>query len=345
VTDIRPLATTRDAEAEWDAYVEAHPRAAVYHLSAFRGFVEAATGHRARYLTARRGGAIVGVVPLVELKSLIFGHYFVGLPYFNHCGILADDDEAARALAEAAATEARNVGASHLELRHLGPASLDWPVKTHKDEMFLALPDTPDALMAGFKSKLRSQIKRPMKDGVTARVGRGELLDAFYDVFAANMRDLGTPVYSRRFFAELFARFADRLWIVVCDLGPTPVAAGVLIGWRDTLEIPWASSLREHNKLSPNMLLYWTALKHAVERGFQRFDFGRSTPGEGTWKFKQQWGAEPVPLHWYYWLRDGGELPALNPDNPKYKLAIQVWQRLPLAVTKVVGPHLVKNLP
>ncbi len=345
-TIVRPLAATRAAEAEWDAFVEGHPGASVYHLAGFRSFVEAATGHRTHYLEARRAGDLVGVLPLVELRSLVFGHYFVGLPYFNHCGVLAADDGARRALADAAAARVREVGATHLELRHLGPTSgVTWPAKTAKDEMFLDLPASADALMAGFRSKLRSQIKRPQKDGVTARVGRGELLDAFYHVFSRNMRDLGTPVYGREFFAALFARFADRLWITVCEFEGQPVAAGVLVGFRDTMEIPWASSLREHNRLSPNMLLYWTSLAHAIERGYRRFDFGRSTPGEGTWKFKEQWGAKPVPLHWYYYLRDGGALPELNPDNPRYRLAIQVWQKLPLAVTNLVGPHLVKNLP
>lgn len=331
---------------DWDAYVEAHPRASVYHLSAFREFAERATGHRTCYLVARRGGAITGVLPMVELRSRLFGHFFVSMPWFNHCGLLADDIATTRGLAEAAAERVRRAGATHAEIRHLGPADgLDWPVKTHKDEMMLDLPSTPEALMAGFKSKLRSQIRRPEKDGVTARVGRGELLDDFYEVFARNMRDLGTPVYGRSFFADLLARFPDRTWIVACDLGGLPIGAGLLLGWRETLEIPWASTVREHNHLSPNMLLYWTALRHAVQSGFRRFDFGRSTPGEGTWKFKQQWGARPVPLHWYYYLREGGSLPELNPDNPKYQWAIRVWQRLPLPVTRLVGPHLVKNLP
>lgn len=345
-TAIDILPRDRAAEAEWDAYVDAHPGAAVYHRVAFRGFVEAATGHRTHYLVARRAGAPVGVLPLVEIRSLLFGHYFVGLPYFNHCGALADDEAARAALLDAAARGARDAGASHLELRHLGPASgVDWPARTHKVEMFLDLPDSPDVLFDRFKSKLRSQIRRPQKAGVYARVGGVEMLDDFYAVFARNMRDLGTPVYARRFFREILRRLPERTWLVACYLGGRPVAAGFLIGWRDTVEIPWASSIRDFNAHSPNMLLYWTALDHAVRHGYRRFDFGRSTPGEGTWRFKRQWGAEPVALHWYYWLRDGGPLPELNPDNPKYRLAIRAWQRLPVAVTRVVGPHLVKNLP
>jgi serine/alanine adding enzyme len=344
--ETRPLARTPEAEAEWDAYVGSHADAAVYHLAAFRAFIESATGHVAHYTEVRDAGRLAGVLPLVELKSRLFGHYFVSLPYFNHCGLLADNDAAREALADAAAQSVRSAGAAHVELRHLGPASsIAWAEKTTKDEMILALPATADILMASFRSKLRSQIRRPQKEGVTAHIGGAELLDQFYHVFARNMRDLGTPVYGRSFFAELFTRFAARLSITLCELRGAPVAAGMLIGWRDTIEIPWASSLREYNHVSPNMLLYWASLQHAIERGYRRFDFGRSTRGAGTWKFKEQWGARPTPLHWYYFMRRGDALPELNPDNAKYRLAINVWRRLPLAVTNCVGPYLVKNLP
>jgi serine/alanine adding enzyme len=341
-----PLERTPEAEAEWDRFVAGNSTAAVYHLAGFRSFIESATGHRTRYILVRRAGTIRGVLPLVELKSRLFGHYFVSLPYFNHCGILADDEPTRHSLALEAARQVEVAGASHVEIRHIGAATgIGWPVKTTKDQMMLQLPQTAEALLAGFRSKLRSQVRRPQKEGVTPRVGRVELLDAFYSVFARNMRDLGTPVYGRAFFAELFARFPDRLWIVLCEIRGLPVAAGVLIGWRDTIEIPWASSLREHNHVGPNMLLYWTALQHAIRMGYRNFDFGRSTRGAGTWKFKEQWGAQPVPLHWYYFMRDGRPLPEMNPDNGKYRLAINVWRRLPLAVTNRVGPYLVKNLP
>lgn len=344
--EISPLERTPAAENEWDRYVDNSPASAVYHLAAFRSFIESATGHRASYLEARRDGLLCGVLPLVELKSRLFGHYFVSLPYFNHCGILADDDEARAALARAAAQQVKASGASHVEIRHIGTASgIDWKFKTTKDEMLLALPSTVEAMLTGFRSKLRSQIKRAGKEGMHTRVGGAELLEPFYSVFARNMRDLGTPVYAQAFFEEFFARFSDRLWIVLCEAGGVPVAAGVLIGWRGTMEIPWASSLREHNHLAPNMLLYWTALQHAINCGYQTFDFGRSTRGAGTWKFKEQWGAKPTPLYWYYFMQDGIPLPELNPQNAKYRLAISVWRRLPLSITNRVGPYIVKNLP
>jgi hypothetical protein len=137
----------------------------------------------------------------------------------------------------------------------------------------------------------------------------------------------------------------DASWICTVWLGSTPVAAGFLVGYRDMIEIPWASSLRRYNRLSPNMLLYWSVLQFAVERGYQVFDFGRSSPDSGTYKFKAQWGAEPVPLYWHYWVRGEGPLPELNPQNPKYQLAVRVWQQLPLGVTRLIGPSIVMHLP
>ena len=124
-----------------------------------------------------------------------------------------------------------------------------------------------------------------------------------------------------------------------------PVASGFLIGFKKRLEIPWASSLKEYNKLSPNMLLYWSVLKFAIENGYKQFDFGRSSIESGTYRFKEQWGAKPIQLYWYYWLSNGGKLPELNPHNPKYQTAINIWKRLPLSVTKIIGPRIVKNLP
>jgi FemAB-related protein (PEP-CTERM system-associated) len=179
-----------------------------------------------------------------------------------------------------------------------------------------------------------------------ASLGKEEYLDSFYDIFSTNMRDLGTPVYGKKFFRNILREFPTSTWIcTVRTKEDKAVASGFLVGFKKRLEIPWASSLRSHNSSSPNMLLYWTSLKFACENGYDTFDFGRSTPGEGTYKFKEQWGAKPVQLFWHYWLRSGGPLPELNPHNPKYKMAIKIWQKLPLSVTNLIGPAIVRNLP
>ncbi len=159
------------------------------------------------------------------------------------------------------------------------------------------------------------------------------------------MRDLGSPVHSKRFFADILATFPDRTRLLCVSLGSTPVAASLVIWHGERIEVPWASALRAHNPLCPNVLLYWEMLKFSIERRFERFDFGRSTPHEGTFNFKQQWGAEPQQLYWEYWLSEGRSLPDRSPKNPKFAAVISAWRRLPLAVTRAVGPMIVRGIP
>jgi FemAB-related protein (PEP-CTERM system-associated) len=172
-----------------------------------------------------------------------------------------------------------------------------------------------------------------------------ELLDGFYEVFCRNMRDLGTPVYGRSFFQNILETFPDATCIISVMLESKTVASGILTWFRDTLEVPWASSVADYREMCPNNLLYWEAIRYAIRNGARKFDFGRSTPGEGTFRFKKQWGANPAQLLWQYLLEQGKEVPELNPANPKYRLAIKIWQQLPLAVANVLGPRIVKNIP
>lgn len=330
----------------WQAFVESAPGASLYHDIRWREVVEETFGHPTRYRLCRDpDGRIVGVLPLVHLKSLLFGSFLVSMPYFNYGGICAETEAARDALLSSAVEAARETGARHVELRHTAPLAFDWPLRTDKVSMRLTLPDDPEVLWARLGSKLRSQVKRPQKVGMEALIEGPERLDAFYEVFAANMRDLGTPVYPKRFFAAILERFPESTRICSVYAGSRPVASGFLVGFRRTLEIPWASSLRSHNHASPNMLLYWRALAFACEQGYETFDFGRSSRDAGTYRFKAQWGAEPTTLHWHYWLRTPGVLPQLTPSNPKYRMAIGIWRRLPVAVTRVLGPRIVRSLP
>jgi FemAB-related protein (PEP-CTERM system-associated) len=326
--------------------VQQHEQATLYHLSAWKQIIERTFGHTTYYLSAWRQGQIAGILPLTFLKSLFFGKFLISLPFFNYAGILSDSDEVSKRLIEEAAQIARRIGAEHIELRHLEAYEpLDLPVKTSKVIMVLDLPETSDELWKSFKSKLRSQIRRPTKEGYTTKIGHLDEVDNFYTVFAENMRDLGTPVYTKRLFENILRAFPDTAKICTVYDGETPIASGFIIGYKNCLEIPWASTIRAYNRFSPNMLMYWTILEFACNQGYTQFDFGRSTPGEGTYKFKKQWGAQPKQCYWHYWLASGGELPEINPHNPKYQLLIQTWQRLPVSITKLIGPHIVKNLP
>jgi serine/alanine adding enzyme len=324
---------------EWNSYVAAHRLASVYHLFEWHDVIHGAFGN-----TVLRFAA-TGVFPVGHLNSRIFGNYGVSVPYFNYGGPLAADPQTEQALIEAAVKKLDTLGAAHLEIRCHEEKQYTYPVKTGKVVMHLPLPADTEELFKSFPAKLRSQIRRPEKEGMEFRSGKLELLDDFYKVFAINMRDLGTPVYGRSFFERILTTFSDRAWLGVVYHENKPVAAGFVIGFRGMMEIPWASSLREYNRYSPNMMLYWNLLKLSVDQGFTVFDFGRSTPGEGTHRFKKQWGSEEKQLYWYYWLKGGGDLPELNPHNPKYQLAIRTWQKLPVWLTKIIGPSIVKNLP
>jgi serine/alanine adding enzyme len=332
-------------EARWDAYVESHVHARGYHLIAWRRIIEQSFGHPTHYLMAESGGRITGVLPAVRLRSPLFGDFLISLPFVNYGGACADDDGAVRQLMQALADLGREKGVDHVEIRTETSTDYGLRARSAKVSMRKQLPATAEEMSKAFPAKLRSQIKRAQQEMMTVRIGREAELDAFYRVFSINMRDLGTPVYARSFFAAVLRSLPDSSWICTVWLGDVPVAAGFLVGYRDTLEIPWASSLRQYNKRSPNMLLYWSVLKFAVERGYATFDFGRSSPDSGTYRFKAQWGAQPVPLFWHYWVKNDGPLPELTPQNPKYKLAVSMWQRLPVAITRLIGPSIVKNLP
>lgn len=333
------------ATVAWDTFVAHHPDGSLYHHSAWRTLISDVFGHETFYLYAQqKNGNIAGVLPVVQLKSRLFGNYMVSMPYFNYGGTIASEPMIESMLMNAVEILAKPAKVSHIEYRDLHSRA-GYAVKTGKVNMYLSLPEDEAQLWKSLGTKLRAQIKRPLRENPQIKTGGSELLPAFYKVFAENMRDLGTPVYSRQFFANIMQAFSQYCRIVIISLDGKPVAAGFLLGYKNRLEIPWASSLRKYNKLGVNMLLYWEALKFAIEAGYEIFDFGRSSLDSGTYRFKKQWGAEPKELYWHYWLAENTLLPELNPDNPKYKLAITLWRKLPVGLTRLIGPQLVKNLP
>lgn len=334
-------------EKKWDNYVIDSRRASCYHLTGWKKVIEESFGHQTFYLLSEdQGGKVTGVLPMVHLKSLLFGSFMVSLPYFNYGGICAENEESYSSLLKEASYLAKEEECRHIEFRETKPVDNGLSKKESKVSMMLSLPQSAEALWGALGSKLRSQVKRPEKEGMYPQIGREEELDTFYEVFSENMRDLGTPVYAKTFFLNILRAFPSTSWICsVYTKEGKAVASGFLVGFKDVLEIPWASSLRAYNNYGPNMLLYWTALKFACDSGFTRFDFGRSTPHEGTYRFKEQWGAKPHPLYWYYWMQSGEAMPELNPHNPKFTLAINVWKRLPVGLTQLIGPAIVKNLP
>lgn len=328
----------------WDDYVRSHPNASLYHRYAWRTVIARAFGHETLYLMAISEGAVRGVLPIVRLNSRLFGDFAVSMPFFNYGGALADNPDVADRLLARAAEEAGARGLRHLEIRSTASTG-QRPARTDKVSMLLRLPPSAEQLDRRIGAKVRSQIKRARQENPEVATGGAELLDEFYRVFAANMRDLGTPVYGKSFFRIILDTWPGQAHLVVLRLKGKPVAAAFLLGDRDMMEIPWASTLRSANPLNMNMLLYWHVLQFSIERGYAFFDFGRSTRDSGTYRFKKQWGAQPVQHFWHYWLADGAPLPDLKPDNPKFRLLIQCWQHLPVCVTRWIGPAIVQYLP
>ena len=328
----------------WDSFVREHPQASSYHLSGWRGVCHKAFGHTSHYLLARRSGQVVGVLPLVQLKSALFGNFLVSMPFLNYGGVLALDELARWQLQAHAVSLAERLGCSHIELRETSPGS--WPMRTDKLSMWLPLPDTVEALWTQLGSKLRAQIKKGLNHGLVFETGGVVLLDDFYRVFSTNMRDLGTPVYSRRFFELVLREAPGQPELVVGkDATGKPVAAALVLRHGHRMEVPWASTLRRAHSTNANMALYWTLLSHACRQACRTFDFGRSSVDAPTHRFKKQWGAQAVPLFWHYWMADGHAIPQINPGNPKYQLAIAAWKRLPVMVANVVGPVISRSIP
>lgn len=345
----------------WDEYVSSHPKSSLYHLSSFKTIIEESYEHKARYLVATAEQAestepkIVGILPLIHMKSLLFGNNLISMPFFDVAGILSNDEAVERSLISRAIEMAKKLNAQTVELRQCitGRNFNDYDSKTRsgilcqtrtdKSRLLLKLPETSQQLMKSFRSKLRSQIKKPIKEGLEVKIGFQELIPDFYRVFSINMRDLGSPVHSVRIIRKTLMAFPDTARVIVVHYKQTPVAAGLVIGFKDTLANPWASALREYSRMAPNMLLYWKMLEFACEHGYRQFDFGRSTPDEGTYKFKKQWGAEPEQLYWHQISFNKREI-GLTPNKDKFRKIIQVWKKLPLPVTIYLGPLLRKHI-
>ncbi len=331
----------------WNDYVESNQSASVYHLLEWKNVIEDVFGHETYYFYAiDDSGLVKGVLPLVRLNSLIFGNFMVSLPYFNYGGVLAETKAIESQLFSEATALGKKLEAKHILFRQQKEMSFDYPCNLDKVSLTLALPDSAEALSKQFKAKLRSQIKRPLREGIKIHSGGEELLTDFYKVFSVNMRDLGTPVYSRSFFKEIFRVFPDKCHIVVAKINEIPVGASFIIGYKGMMEVPWASTLRQYNSIGANMFLYSEMLKFCIEKGYKTFDFGRSSVDSGTLRFKKQWGTLTTrQLYWYSWTDEGSEVENISPNNPKYQIAIKVWQKMPLIMANFLGPMIVKNIP
>ncbi|HKW48599.1 MAG TPA: FemAB family XrtA/PEP-CTERM system-associated protein [Gemmatimonadaceae bacterium] len=330
---------------EWNRFVRTQSHWTHFHLYGWRSVIERVFGHECIYLEAREeSGRLVGVLPLVRLRSLLFGHFLVSMPFVNYGGPIGSD-EAIRALVDASAQLASQHRVRLLELRSRAPLPTAMAVSHRKITVVLDLPLSEDALWRSLPAKVRSQVRRPQKEGVEIRFGIDQI-EPFYEVFTAHMRDLGTPAQSLAFFKAIADEFPNEVRFACAYLGEQPIACGCGFLWNDEFEITWASALRSHKQLSANMLVYWTLMQRAIADGAKVFNFGRCTPGSGTHRFKLQWGARDEELWWYQHSGNGNETGTTpSPGDARYSLASRVWQRLPVSMTRKLGPSIVQYIP
>lgn len=341
--DLAYLHENAGSSTAFDELVRAHSDGSPYHLGAWRAAVADAYGHAGQLLVARRGGEIVGGLPICLVKRPLGGVRWSALPFCDLGGPLATEAQLVPALAARAAQDAARAGASGFEARCAGEPAEEAALEGRKVRMLLPLPDSAEALMKSYSPKLRSQIRKAEKNGLSSGVETGRpAVDAFYEVYGRNMRRLGSPAHSLCWFEAIQRHYGKDMFIVVVRHQGQAVGAGLVLLCGDKAAIPWASTLAEFNSLAPNMLLYWSIQAHLCGLGIRRFDFGRSTFGEGTYRFKKQWGAVPQALDWQEWDRAGvRRAPAAHAGSGGLRTLVeQVWRILPLGVTNTVGGRL-----
>jgi len=329
----------------WNACTDNFPEASIYHGWVWGQLVEETFGHRAHYLTAFSDGATQGVLPFVSMKSRLFGQFLVSMPFSSYGGVVAKTAEARNALLEEAARFAQQSGARYVEMRQGVACDVQWLDKTPKVTMVVELPGSVEELWNRLSTGRRNMVRNAKKQGLRVQWGRSEMVNSFYHVFSRNMRDLGTPVYPKSLFENLCRCLPDKVEIMTVWDGNQVIGAGLTISHRRTVELPWASTLRETRKKYPADLMYWALQERAIQNGYRYVDLGRSSRGSGPHQFKQHWLGKEIPLHWYYWLPSGAAIPELRPENPRYRLATQLWRHLPVPVANWLGPKIVRAIP
>lgn len=341
---------TAPREAAWDRFVQTAPGGTFFHQMGWRWLVERVFGHRAHYLLARRGANgsdITGVLPLFEMKSLLFGHSLVSIPFAIGGGVAAQDAESAAALVRRGRELAERLGVDYLELRSETPAANDLSTKDLYVTFRADLAEGEEAWLQRMDRKRRQMMNYVAKDkaGFTSRVAGIEELPLFYRMFSESMRHHGTPVYPRLFLEEILDRFSASTNLFFVEHGGRPVAGVLNLLFRDVIMPFYAGADRSVHPRGVDDYMYLSILRWGRENGFRTFDFGRSKRGTGACAFKARWGMTEVPLAYQYHLVRARELPNVSPANPKYQALIKVWKRLPLPLTQILGPRIIKRIP
>ncbi len=337
--------TETQESPDWDEFLNKSPEASFYQLAGWQIINRKHFGHRTFMLSAKQNGKVVGVFPLVFINSKLFGKILSSMPFVNFGGPCAERPDIERSLLKYAESLTLELDCDYMEVRAKKLIDETLPTATNKISMTINLDSDPDVLWNNYASKHRTNIRRVYKNGLTVNSGGIELLDTFYSLLCHSWRDLGTPIYAKRYFREIFEQFDHKVRIFVCYQGKQPIATAFNGLYKGTVEGMWAAALSEARKLQPNYVLYWEMIKHACENGFQHFHLGRSSVDSGGEQFKKKWKAEQTQLYWQYYLNNSMDMPQLNVNNPKYQIAINLWRKLPVPVTTLIGPPLARNIP
>jgi FemAB-related protein (PEP-CTERM system-associated) len=329
--------------ARWDAFVSSCSDATFFHLSGWRGILETVFRHRTHYLVAERDGALVGVLPLAEMKSRLFGHALVSLPFGVYGGPATTDAGAADALIDAASALAHDLRVEHLELRNRAPRRPAWPRQQLYWTFRKTLAPDVEANMLAIPRKQRAMVRKGIKHGLASEIDAG--IERFFSLYADNMHRHGTPPFGVRYFARLREVFGSACEVLtVVDSTGRPLSSVMSFYFRDEVLPYYAGDTAAARDVAANDFKYWELMRRACERGVRVFDYGRSKSGSGSFDFKKNWGFSPEPLAYEYLLLRRRAIPQNNPANPKYRALIAMWRRLPLPVANRLGPLFVRSL-
>jgi FemAB-related protein (PEP-CTERM system-associated) len=330
-------------ETAWDDFVERIPSGTFFHRTGWRQVIEQSFGHRACYIFAEQDGAMSGVLPLIHVKSLLFGSRLISAPFCVYGGPLALDVKTAEALTERSLDVMRRTGAKLIEFRSQEPGLDDWKTRSDLYATFRkSIAGDPEKNLKAIPRKQRAVVRKGIQNGLRSQIGQDT--DSFHRIYAESVRDLGTPVFSRRYFRMLMDRFRDCTNVLTVFDEGKPIAAVLSFYFRDEVLPYYGGGTPRARDRGANDFMYWQLMTRGAERGATLFDFGRSKFGTGSFAFKKNWGFEPAPLHYQYWLQPGIAIPDHNPLNPKYRAMIGAWKRLPLPLANLIGPAIVRGI-
>ncbi len=335
--------TVGDLE-QWDNYVLSQNTYPIGVLARWKKVFENVFGYKCFYLLAKEDNTIQGILPLVLIKSWIYrDRFLISVPFNQYAGIFSDNNEVKKLLLAKAIDIAKQNNVNRLEIRQNYKNSDIKAISSEHCDQVLELAKTTDAQWKEFKDKVRNQIRKAEKSQLSVDIGH-HLVNEFYAVYSYNMRDLAFPVFNKKFFLSILSNFKEQANIIIVR-ERKPIGCMFTFAAGDTFIDYVASTLKEYNKYCPNNLLYWTAIKLAIQNGYKYFDFGRSQYGSGTFQFKKQWGAQEIPLYYHYPYLKTNSIPSVGNEAKKLKMAMNIWKNLPLSIANFFGPFVRKNIP